>query len=414
MNIRIPGLIGLTILTFAATGCPGPGDLDPDPCTPVEEECNNIDDDCDNVVDESESGGPLRRSCSNQCGPGQEECEAGEWRYCSAPQPTRELCDGEDNNCDGQTDEGCDCRHDERRPCGIDVGICEPGVQHCDAGEWYDCQLPYDPDELEEVCNDGLDNDCDGDTDEDCTCTPGEIQPCGTDVGECTPGEMTCTDDNRWDPDCVGSVGPETDICDGLDNDCDGEVDFAVAGDFGWSTDRNEPNNSCGDAAPLYNEAGALEVTEGGDVVSPSVGDPSDLMTYPSLYPTGDEDWYYTAAQEVTDCWNPFGHDCAFRFNVQLKLWDRELVGGAEQDPDDWRLCLTIGDCTEGNEYCTRGSDWFESSNLYQLSVIWGNNCLSTGRQDIRIRVYSPTDAGCGYYQVYAWFEFDDTLDCPE
>jgi len=79
-------------------------------------------------------------------------------------EPSPEICDGIDNNCNGEIDEGV------LNNCGE----CGP--------------------EPTEVC-DGIDNDCDGLTDE------GVTNACG----ECGP------------------VPPE--ICDGTDNDCDGETD---------------------------------------------------------------------------------------------------------------------------------------------------------------------------------------------
>jgi len=67
-----------------------------------------------------------------------------------------------------------------------------------------------------EVCN-GLDDDCDGAIDEDL------VRTCGTDVGECVAGTETCSR-GSWDA-CVGATGPTLDVCDGLDNDCNGVND---------------------------------------------------------------------------------------------------------------------------------------------------------------------------------------------
>ena len=45
------------------------------------------------------------RDCATACGSGQETCQGGMWSGCTAPQPTPERCDGDDNDCDGVTDE---------------------------------------------------------------------------------------------------------------------------------------------------------------------------------------------------------------------------------------------------------------------------------------------------------------------
>ena len=55
-------------------------------------------------------------------------------------------------------------------------------------------------------------------------CTEGQVQPCGSSTGACVPGTQTCQSDNRWS-DCVGAVGPSAELCDGVDNDCDGVAD---------------------------------------------------------------------------------------------------------------------------------------------------------------------------------------------
>ena len=227
-------------------------------------DADDHDEDCDPITfgfrDNDGDGEPDRECCNLDEASGEATCGSDCDDNRPGVNPTvPEVCDGLDNDCNGEVDEGvlitffADADGDgygSLDPEASTVEDCTQPVGY--AASRNDCDddmAEIHPGAVEEC--DEIDNNCDGSVDPGCECTDGETQPCGepdgtggfVEEGECAIGTQRCVD-GLW-AECVGEVRPRTETCNDLDEDCDGRIDNGVLRTFFLDADED----GYGDAA---------------------------------------------------------------------------------------------------------------------------------------------------------------------
>lgn len=210
-----------------------------------------------------------------QCG----SSKAGLGEFCDADADCSPGLVCENNICVSGGSDDCTPACQEFQTCfqGSCVDIGDPNDKDGDGSptgvDCDDFNAQINPD-AHEYC-DGVDNNCNGLVDEGCpACADGDVQPCGTDIGECIAGVQTCNS-GGWGV-CSGTA-PQPERCDNRDNDCDGLTDEGLEAD------------QAPDTCALAQELGGLpDNVEGG----------SRVTVIGNLWPPDDEDWYKVTAND--------------------------------------------------------------------------------------------------------------------
>lgn len=221
------GVLGCTVeCRFDLSAC----------CQMTGESCNGADDDCDGLIDE--------QTCD-----GETYCIAGACQGCEAE---AEACNGSDDDCDGLTDEDFGVG----RPCEVGRGACvTPGVIVCDGDDVACSARPPAP--VDESCN-GDDDDCDGRTDEGVLCDDAQACREGRCEAVCRARAERC---DGGDDDCDGQVDEGGGLCDAGEVCAEGGcviaicapgrlTPFAGSGTLRAMTGASSVRGSCGGAGP--------------------------------------------------------------------------------------------------------------------------------------------------------------------
>ncbi|MBI4848373.1 MAG: membrane dipeptidase [Nitrospirae bacterium] len=283
---------------------------------------NAVDDDCDGAIDETGvyymdadgdgygNPGISTTACSQPTGYVTNNTDCDDSRASIHPF-VPEICDGFDNNCDWQTDEGFDMDWDGWTICGLDCNESDPAIN---------------PGAVE-VC-DGIDNNCNGSVDEGLLTTyyrdidgdgygnpNSPVQACSQPAGYVT-NNADCNDDNRF-------VNPgAAEVCNGVDDNCNGPVDEGVQNTYYKDSDADGygnpdgPKNACSLPAGYASDntdcndqyasihPGATEVC-GNDLDDNCNGIIDETRIY---YLDEDEDGYGNPDKTIESCEQPIGY----------------------------------------------------------------------------------------------------------
>ncbi|MEC7985993.1 MAG: MopE-related protein, partial [Myxococcota bacterium] len=297
-----------------------------------------------------------------------------------------EICDGIDNNCDEQIDEGLlitfyeDVDGDGFGNPNSSVTACTEPTGYAENGEDCDDLESYANPSMTEVC-DGIDNNCDGNTDESTALDALEYytDADGDGFGAIEAAQTACVLPTGTSPlsnDCddneAAAHPSNTEVCDGIDNNCDGDIDESgAAGEVTYYTDADEDGFGDSDTMTVGCNQPAGTVLQGGDcndseaTANPAMIeicdtidnncdgdiDEDSALDVETWYLDDDEDGFGDASNTVEACEAPTGYTDD---DTDCDDTDETIYAGAEE------ICDGIdNDCdstTEADAGCTFAS----------------------------------------------------------
>ena len=366
------------------------------------ETCNGIDDNCSGTADEGVTttyyadadgdtygdAGSTTEACSMPEGYVSDNTDCNDGNADINPAAS-EVCNGIDDNCDGNNDEGltfetwyADMDGDTYGDAGNTVSTCDgtPEGYVADNTDCNDGDGAVNPG-ASEVCN-GVDDNCDGNTDEGVTTTfyadaDGDTYgDAGSTTEACSAPEGYVADNTDCN-DGDGAINPgASEVCNGIDDNCDGNTDEGVLstfyadadgdtyGDAGSTTEAcSAPegyvadNTDCNDGDGSINP-GAAEICNGIDENCDGNIDEGVLTTF---YADGDGDTYGDDGMTAEACSAPEGYvamngDCNDA-DAAVNPAATEVCGNGIDDDCDGYIDLTATIVAEGaTTICTGGS----------------------------------------------------------
>ncbi|MBK9639425.1 MAG: putative metal-binding motif-containing protein [Bacteroidetes bacterium] len=328
-----------------------------------------------------------------------------------------EVCNGIDDNCNGLSDDGltfvtyyADADADTYGNALVSQSTCNgaPVGYVIDATDCNDANAAVNP-AATEVCN-GIDDDCDGSTDEGLTFLTYYVDAdndsygdaSATGVSSCNPivGSVTNNGDCN---DANAAINPSaTEVCDGIDNNCNGSTDegltfltYYVDADVDGYGDASATgvsscnpivgsvtnNGDCSDNNAAVNPA-ALEVCNGIDDDCNGLSD--DGLTFVTYYADADGDTYGDALASQSTCNGaPVGYvidatDCNDA-NASVNPGATEVCNGIDDDcdgsTDEGLTFLTYYVDADGDGYGDASATGVSSCNPIVGSVTNNGDC---------------------------------------